>query len=79
MIEVGDNVEGIERSFRRHCNSILSLLRTNYATLLADMPEMLMDVPVADNLNHLLTYVVGNQLPPLYIIIDEYDNFANQL
>lgn len=43
------------------------------------MPEMLMDVPVADNLNHLLTYVVGNQLPPLYIIIDEYDNFANQL
>lgn len=79
MIEVGDNVEGIERSFRCHCNSILSLLRTNYATLLADMPEMLMDVPVADNLNHLLTYVVGNQLPPLYIIIDEYDNFANQL
>ena len=28
VIDVGDNVKAIERSFRRHCNSTLSLLRT---------------------------------------------------
>lgn len=79
VIDVGDNVKAIERSFRRHCNSTLSLLRTEYADLLADMPEMPLDAPVSDNLNHLLNYIATNRLPPVYVIIDEYDNFANQL
>lgn len=51
VIDVGDNVKEIERSFRRHCNSTLSLLRTEYAALLAEMPEMPLDAPVSDNLN----------------------------
>ncbi len=79
VIEVGNSVAEIESSFRRHCNSTLSLLRTEYGPLLADMPEMPLNAPVADNLNHLVNYVFINKLPPIYIIIDEYDNFANQL
>ena len=79
VIDVGGNVAQIESSFRRHCNSTLSLLRIEYAPLLAEMPEILLDAPVSDNLNHLLNYVASNQLPPVYVIIDEYDNFANQL
>ncbi len=79
VIDVGGNVAQIESSFRRHCNSTLSLLRIEYAPLLDEMPEILFDAPVSDNLNHLLNYVASNQLPPVYVIIDEYDNFANQL
>ena len=79
VIDVGDSVQKIESSFRRHCNSKLSLLRAEYASLLAEMPEMQLDAPVSDNLDHLLSYVEKNHLPPVYVIIDEYDNFANQL
>jgi hypothetical protein len=32
-----------------------------------------------DNLKNILSHVSLNDLPPLYVIIDEYDNFANQL
>jgi len=31
------------------------------------------------NLESLLDWIAMNNLPPLYVIIDEYDNFANQL
>ena len=79
VIDVGGSMAQIESSFRRHCNSTLSLLRIEYAPLLDEMPEILFDAPVSDNLNHLLNYVASNQLPPVYVIIDEYDNFANQL
>jgi hypothetical protein len=43
------------------------------------MPEVIMDAPVAENMTKVLRYLKKNRLPPLYIIIDEYDNFANQL
>ena len=79
VVHVGGTVAEIESSFRRHCNSTLSLLRIEYAPLLDEMPEILFDAPVSDNLNHLLNYVASHQLPPVYVIIDEYDNFANQL
>ncbi|MFN8495544.1 MAG: AAA family ATPase [Caldilineaceae bacterium] len=79
VIEVEDSVAKIESNFRRHCNSRLDLLRTEYASLLAGMPDMKLDAPVSQNLDHLLSYVRANQLPPVYVIIDEYDNFANQL
>lgn len=79
VVDVGGRVAQIEQSFRHHCNSTLSLLRTEYAPLLAAMPEIRLEAPVSDNLNYLLNYVVSNQLPPVYVIIDEYDNFANQL
>lgn len=79
VIDVGETIGEIAASFRRHGNSTLSLLRTDYPSLLREMPEMDLQAPVADNLNHLLNYLVSNQLPPIYVIIDEYDNFANQL
>ena len=79
VVEVGTTIKEIESSFRRHCNSTLGLLRTEYAALLSEMPEMGLNDPVSDNLHHLLSYVAKNQLPSVYVIIDEYDNFANQL
>ena len=78
-IAVGPTVKEIELSFRRQCNAILSYMRAAYAPLLQDLPEVDLKAPVADNLDNLLYFLVMHRLPPLYVIIDEYDNFANQL
>ena len=58
---------------------MLASLGSQYKTLLGDMPKMDSDRSATENLIGLLQYIYAQQLPPLYIIIDEYDNFANQL
>ncbi|CAK8715743.1 PD-(D/E)XK nuclease superfamily protein [Candidatus Electrothrix laxa] len=78
VIEPGKNIEDIERSFKIHCNYLLKYMRNEYP-LLQNMPEIKPDEPVSDCLGRLLSYIKKNNLPPLYVIIDEYDNFANQL
>lgn len=79
VISLGTNLKQIEHSFKNHCNSVLYYLRDSYKTLLSDMPEIIMEAAVSDNLNKLLCFLNDKQLPSVYIIIDEYDNFANQL
>ncbi len=78
-IEASSTVKDIERSFKQYCNSILSFLRHEYASVLENMPEIVMNDAVSTNLAQLLHYLRAYQLPPMYVIIDEYDNFANQL
>ena len=36
-------------------------------------------IPLASSLAKIFQYIQKHQLPPIYIIIDEYDNFTNQL
>ena len=79
VVHVGRTVGEIEHSFKNHCNTILDALRTVYPSLLGEMPALAMADAVSDNLEKLLTYIQSNRLPPVYVIIDEYDNFANQL
>ena len=76
---VDETYEDVRQSFRARCNETLSKLRTQYAPLLDDMPEISLDGNVSDNLARLLYHIEAHGLPPLYVIIDEYDNFANQL
>lgn len=79
-IAVGPTIQDIEGSFKRQCNFALDHLRREYATVLGDLlPELDQVAPVADNLSILLTVLRLHGLPQLYVIIDEYDNFANQL
>lgn len=78
-IYVGPTIKEIEQSFRSQCNTILKYLRNWYAPLLDDMPDIVIEAPVSDNLGNLLSFLHQNKLPPVYVIIDEYDNFANQL
>ncbi len=78
VIEPGKTLGAIERSFKVHCNYLIKYMRNKYA-LLKDMPEIDTDDPVSDCLGSLLSYIKTHELPPLYIIVDEYDNFANQL
>ncbi|MCI5137045.1 MAG: AAA family ATPase, partial [Candidatus Electrothrix sp. AR1] len=79
VISIGNDIQQIESSFKNHCNTALRSLRDIYAPLFADMPELSLDAPVADNLTQMLQYIQARRLPSIYLIIDEYDNFANQL
>jgi hypothetical protein len=78
-IAVGPTIQEIDKSFRRQCNNTLNNMRQQYAPLLENMPTLDLTAPVADNLSTLLGYVWQANFPPVYVIIDEYDNFANQL
>ncbi len=78
VIDLG-TLTDIEYSFKLHCNYKIKYLAERYSDYLADMPEIIIEDSVAENLGKVLRYVELHNLPPLYIIIDEYDNFANQL
>jgi hypothetical protein len=78
-IEVGHNLQQLEQSFRSKCNTLLRYLVDKYAPHFAGMPAIDLNAPVSDNLNHLFYFIQNYQLPPLFVIIDEYDNFANHL
>ncbi len=78
-VEVGHSLEAIEKSFKNQHNVMLDLLRFKYAELLGDMPKLGEQDAVADNLRKLLQIIGMKGLPPVYVIIDEYDNFANHL
>lgn len=79
VIELAADIHQIERHFRQYCNHQLDGLRAFYPAYLAGMPIIDIDSPVAVNLAILLGYIRQHRLPPIYLIIDEYDNFANQL
>ncbi len=78
-IATGPTIEDIDASFRRQCNVLFDGMRVYYAPLLDDLAAVDLQAPVADNIARMLTHVWLNDLPKVYVIIDEYDNFANQL
>ncbi|MEZ4735090.1 MAG: AAA family ATPase [Caldilineaceae bacterium] len=78
-VEVGTKIQEVEQNFRTICNSRLSALVRQYAPRFADLPELDRSAPVSNNMKQLLDFVQSERLPPLFVIIDEYDNFANQL
>ena len=78
-IATGPTIQEIEKSFKRQCNHNLDSLRYEYAPLLDELTTMNLEAPVADNLSILLDHMRSRRLPQVYVIIDEYDNFANQL
>lgn len=78
-VDVGKTVDEIEHSFKNHGNSRISGLRYDYPDILGNMPKIVESDSVSDNLGKVLDYIRANRLPQVYLIIDEYDNFANQL
>ncbi len=77
-IATGPTIQDIEDSFKRQCNNLLNTLPRLYPSILDAMTPVDLKAPVADNLYNLLAHLRGNRVQ-LYVIIDEYDNFANQL
>jgi len=78
-VEPGPTLADIEANFKSICNDAIDLLRVQYAPLLDAFPSIDLDAPVSRNLSRLIMYTAAMNWPKLYIIIDEYDNFANQL
>jgi len=78
-VQVEDGLAGTERNFTEYCNNLLNNMRLLYPEYLGGFPPLHVHTPVATNLNNWLTYLWMSGAPPAYIIIDEYDNFVNQL
>ena len=76
-IQVGTLAE-IERNFVEHVRGRVERFATQYASL-ADWSRALeLDGPAA-MIDKVRDIIKNAGLPPLYVIIDEYDNFTNEL
>lgn len=78
-IEVGRSVNDIEHHFKQQNNMLLDLLRLKYPGQLEQLPKLPLDEAVSNNVRTFLQFLQLSGLPPVYVIIDEYDNFANHL
>jgi hypothetical protein len=76
-IQVGTLVE-IERNFVEHVRGRVERFATQYAQY-ADWSKALELDGAAAMIDKVRDIVKNNHLPPLYVIIDEYDNFTNEL
>ena len=69
----------IENSFNNTCNLRIKKLIHQNSDLFKHQPAMEIKGMASENLKRLLNAIEEEYLPPLFVIIDEYDNFANQL
>ncbi|TYT75819.1 AAA family ATPase [Desulfobotulus mexicanus] len=77
-IETGD-LEVMEKSFDHTVNLALQSLVNRNTCFLDDKPLLNLENSSVSNLKSVINKIQDNKLPLLYVIIDEYDNFANQL
>ena len=77
-VSVRPDIAFIERSFNNTQGASFDFFLTSYAGYLETV-TISSDLPLGDRLKKILAFVQAHNLPPLYIIIDEYDNFTNQL
>ena len=76
-IPLGDNLKELKFNFNYECALSIDLFKSQYQQYLGTLSNLPQDVTL--QLSDILTAINKKQLPPLYIIIDEYDNFTNQL
>jgi len=78
-VELGADIAKIEASFNHICNLELESLVIRNKKWFQDNVQIDRQQTITTNLKTVLQYVTNHELPSLYVIIDEYDNFANQL
>ena len=79
VIYPGNDVKLIQKNFNHHCNIKMNRLTQRHAESVPSITPINVQNEASANLESLLDWIAMNNLPPLYVIIDEYDNFANQL
>ena len=79
VISVSDNLTEIEQDFNRYCVGKLNQLRYYYPDFLHRFPDVDPDEKISTTLALWLDHLKQSGSPPVYVIIDEYDNFVNQL
>jgi hypothetical protein len=81
QLVMADTMEELERNFNRQFSPEIK----GFVTGTAKYPRFFEgfrfgdEEQVATMLGNVLSWVKNNNLPPLYLLIDEYDNFTNQL
>lgn len=78
---MSDTIEGLQKNFNNlNCGMLQGIVAgsARYVSLFPDFVFRTKD-DVSKMLEDILAYVSNRNLPPVYIIIDEYDNFTNQL
>jgi len=79
VVDPTGDISDIEKSFNHICNTELQSIVRRYAGWFLDKVTVSHENQAAQNLKDILRIISGSDLPRLYVIIDEYDNFANQL
>ena len=75
---MADNMEGLEQNFNILNRGPVEIMVTHNRDLFGDFQFSTRE-NAAQLLEEALTYAREHGLPPVYILIDEYDNFTNQL
>ena len=78
VIEVKPELASLESSFNRACRDAIRVFAAENRRH-SDFSEVLDGETAADALRHILSIARSKKCPPVHIIIDEYDNFTNQL
>ncbi|MCP4111667.1 MAG: AAA family ATPase [Desulfobacteraceae bacterium] len=79
VVEPDGPLAEIEKSFNFTCNLKMSTMTGLAGAWFNKQIQCDGKESASATLQKILDYIKKNNLPPLYVIIDEYDNFANQL
>ncbi len=77
VVSVSDDGKKIEESFDSICKGATSIFLTQYKEYFQEFDRTYKNA--SDQLEKIVDHIKEYNLPNLYIIIDEYDNFTNQL
>ena len=75
---MADNMEGLEQNFNILNRGPVEIMVTHNRDLFGDFQFSTRE-NATQMLEEALAYARAHDLPPVYILIDEYDNFTNQL
>lgn len=78
-VEPDSDIRIIEHNFKQYVNNLLNLLKRIYSQYLGTIHDLPIDNPVSVNLGTWLDAARMSGGPQIFVIIDEYDNFANHL
>jgi hypothetical protein len=79
VVNPAGSIEDIMYRFNQHCNLSLRSVCRRYRKYFKESIDIDLDTDVTINLKNILITINDYDLPRLYVLIDEYDNFANQL
>ncbi len=79
VIDPNGTLAEIEGSFHHNCNLRIRGIGNRNRLWFQEPMNINLKDSASNNLEMLLNIIQDQDLPPLYVIIDEYDNFANHL
>ncbi len=79
VVQVSFDLDVLERNFTDNCLGAFGSLLIRYRAYFKDGLTLDPSKPAAQSLESILQFASAQGLPPIYLIIDEYDNFVNQL